>query len=204
MLIRPPPQRGTHMLVLALGLVLMLGVHVFASLRGPRGGLVARIGADPYRGLHSLLAALGLALIVWGFIRYRADAWDPIWAPPEHARDVTWALMWFAQVSLACVFTKGPGRIRGWLRHPLLASVTLWSLAHLVSNGDAGGMLLFGAFFVWSIYARLALERRGDRGAAPSAAFTRTDAIDLLIGTVLWAALALLHPYFAGVAAIDW
>jgi uncharacterized membrane protein len=192
------------MFVLALGLVLMIGVHVFASLRGPRGRLAARIGADPYRGLHTLVALLGLVLIVWGFIRYRADAWDQIWAPPEHARDLTWTLMWFALVSLACVFSKAPGRIRGWLRHPLLASVTLWSLAHLIANGDAGGMLLFGAFFVWSIYARVALERRGDHGAAPSAVFTRADAIELVVGTLLWAALAPLHPYFAGVAAVDW
>ena len=192
------------MFVVTLGLVLMLGVPVFASLPGPRGSVVKRIGADPYRGLHSLIAAVGLALIVWGFIRYRAYAWDQLWAPPEHARDVTWTLMWFALVSLACVFNKAPGRIRGWLRHPLLASATLWSLAHLVSNGDAGGMLLFGAFFVWSIYARVALALRGDFGAAPSAAFTRADAIDLAVGTVLWAALAGLHPYFAGVVAIDW
>jgi uncharacterized membrane protein len=192
------------MFVLALGLALTLGVHVFASLRGPRASLVRRIGADPYRGLHSLIAVVGLALIVWGFIRYRADAWDPIWAPPEHARDATWTLMWFALVSLACVFNPAPGRIRGWLRHPLLASATLWSLAHLVSNGDAGGMLLFGAFFVWSIYARVALTLRGDSGAAPSAAFTRADAIDLAVGTLLWVALAALHPYFAGVVAVDW
>ncbi len=190
------------MFVLALGLVLMLGVHVFASLRGPRGRVVERLGADPYRGLHALVALLGLVLVVWGFNHYRAAAWDQIWAPPERARDVTWTLMWFACVSLACVFYKAPGRIRGWLRHPLLASATLWSLGHFVSNGDAGGMLLFGAFFVWSIYARVALERRGDHGAPPSAAFTRADAIELVVGTALWAALALLHPYFAGVAAI--
>ncbi len=191
------------MFVLALGLVMMLGVHVFASLSGPHGRVVERIGADPYRGLHSLVAAAGLALIVWGFIRYRADAWDQIWAPPEWARDVTLTLMWFALVSLACM-NKAPGKIRGWLRHPLLASVTLWSLAHLASNGDAGGMLLFGAFFVWSIYARIALELRGDHGAAPAAAFTRADATALVVGTVLWAAIVMLHPYFTGVVAIDW
>jgi uncharacterized membrane protein len=191
------------MFVLALGLFLMLGVHVFASLRGPRGRLVERIGADPYRGLHALVAAAGVALIVWGFIRYRADAWDQVWTPPERARDVTIALMWCALVSLACV-NNAPGKIRGWLRHPLLASVTLWSLAHLISNGDAGGMLLFGAFFVWSIYARVALELRGDHGAAPSAAFARADAIAVGVGTVLWAALILLHPYFTGVTALDW
>ena len=192
------------MFILALGLVLMLGVHVFASLRGPRGRVVDRIGADPYRGVHSLVALLGLVLVVWGFTRYRASDWDQIWAPPEHARDVTWTLMWLALVSLGCAFQKTPSRIRGWLRHPLLASVTLWSLAHLISNGDAGGMLMFGAFFVWSIYARIALELRGDHGAAPSAAFTRADAIALVVATILWAALATLHPYFAGVVAVDW
>jgi len=168
------------MFVLALGLVLMLGAHVFASLRGPRGRLVERIGADPYRGLHSLVALLGLVLVVWGFIRYRASDWEQIWVPPEHARDLTWTLMWLACVSLACMYGK-PSRFRGWLRHPLLAALTLWSLAHLVSNGDAGGMLLFGAFFVWSIYARVALERRGDAGAAPAAAFTRADATALAV-----------------------
>ena len=191
------------MFMLALGLVLMLGVHVFASLRGPRGRLVDRIGADPYRGVHSLVAALGLVLVVWGFSRYRAYDWDQIWAPPPWARYVTAVAMWFAFVSLACV-NKTPGKIRGWLRHPLLASVTLWSLAHLVSNGDAGGMLLFGAFFVWTIYARIALELRGDHGAATTAAFAKADAIGLVVGTVLWAATIMLHTTLIGVVAIDW
>jgi uncharacterized membrane protein len=191
------------MFVLALGLALMLGVHVFASLRGPRARVVERVGADPYRALHTLVAGAGVALIVWGFIRYRAHDWSQIWAPPEHMRDATVTLMWFALVSLACV-GKAPGRIRGWLRHPLLAAVTIWSFAHLLSNGDAGGMLLFGAFLVWSIYARVALALRGDHGAPPSAAFTRGDATALLVGSALYVALALLHPYFAGVVAIEW
>jgi uncharacterized membrane protein len=186
------------MLVLALGIVLMLGVHVFASLRGPRGRLVERLGREPYRAAHALIALLGLALIVWGFGRYRAEAWNVLWAPPVWAGYVTAALMWLALVSLACM-NPAPGKIRGWLRHPLLASATLWSLAHLLSNGDAGGTLLFGAFFVWSIYARIALVRRGDVGAAPSAAFTRADATSLAAGTIALVALSLLHPFFAGV-----
>ena len=155
------------MFVLALGLVLMLGVHVFASLRGPRGrsgradrrrplpgsplaGRRARPGADRL-GLHPLpRRCLGPDL---GAARTRA----------RRHMDADVVRPGFARLRVR----QGPGKIRGWLRHPLLASVTLWSLAHLVSNGDAGGMLLFGAFFVWSIYARFALERRGDHGAAP-------------------------------------
>ena len=65
-------------------------------------------------------------------------------------------------------------------------------------------MLLFGAFFVWSIYARIALERRGDHGAPPSAAFTQADAVVLVVGSALYAAILLLHPYLFGVAAVDW
>lgn len=192
------------MSMLALGLALLLGAHVFASLRPLRDRLAARVGADLYRGLYTLTALIGLALIVWGFGRYRANAWDQVWAPPQHAGDMTLLFMWCALVSLACVFIKAPGRLRGWLRHPLLASVTLWSFGHLLANGDAGGMLLFGAFFVWSIYARIALERRGDHGAPPSPNFTRADAAALAVGTVLVVALVLVHPYLIGVPAISW
>jgi len=191
------------MLILILGLIVFLGAHTIPTLRPFRAALIARVGEGPYAGIYTLVSLLGIVLIVWGFGRYRAEGLIPVWSPPLWTRHVTILLMWFAFVSLACM-NKTPGRIRGWLRHPLLAGVTIWALAHLIANGDAGGMLLFGAFFVWSIYARVALERRGDHGAAPSAALTRVDAIELVVGTLLWAALALLHPYFAGVAAVDW
>ena len=75
------------------------------------------------------------------------------------------------------------------------------SFGHLIAIGDAGGMLLFGALFVWSIYARIALERRGDHGAPPSAAFTRADATALIVGTLITVGLALLHPYVIGAPA---
>jgi len=190
------------MSLLALGLALLLGPHVFASLRPLRDRLVARIGVDVYRGLYSLATLVGLALTVWGFSRYRAYDWRQIWAPPPHVGAVALLIIWCAFVSLACT-GKAPGKLRGWLRHPLLASVTLFSFGHLVAIGDTGGVLLFGALFVWSIYARIALKRRGDHGAPPSAGFTRADATALIVGTLLTVALTLLHPYLIGAPAIN-
>ena len=61
--------------------------------------------------------------------------------------------------------TRLPGRIRGWLRHPLLVAVKIWALAHLLANGDADDMLLFGSFLAWAVYDRVAVKRRGDLGA---------------------------------------
>jgi uncharacterized membrane protein len=124
-----------------------------------------------------------------------------VWTPPVWARHVTITLMWFAFVSLACM-NPAPGRIRGWLRHPMLVGVKIWALAHLIANGDAGGMLLFGAFLAWAVYDRIAVKRRGDLGAPSVAAFTRADAMALGIGTVAYVAMILLHPYVIGVPVI--
>lgn len=198
------------MLVLALGIVVFLGVHTMTTLRGTRARLIERFGPQRYKGLHSLVAFVGLVLIIWGFARYRAAGEIPLWTPPEGARHATIALMWLALVSLAVV-NPAPGRmaparsrIRGWVKHPLLTAVMLWALAHLFANGDLGSVLLFGAFFLWTIYDRVAVRQRGDRGAAPSAVFTRADAIAVAVGTLLWAALILLHPYIIGVPVVFW
>ncbi|MGO4872303.1 MAG: NnrU family protein [Roseiarcus sp.] len=191
------------MLILIIGIVVFLGVHSLPTARGLRANLIARFGEQTYKGLYSLAAFIGFALIVWGFSRYRAEGLIPVWAPPLWTRHLTIALMWFAFVALACM-NPAPGRIRGWLRHPMLAGVTIWALAHLLANGDAGGMLLFGAFLIWAVYDRIAVVRRGDYGAASVAAFTRADGMALIVGTLAYLAMIALHPWLIGVRVIGW
>jgi len=187
--------------ILVLGIVLFLGVHSLTTLRDLRARLIARLGEGPFKGLYSAVAGLGLVLIVWGFHRYRAEGWIQIWTPPPGLRHVTIALMWFAFVALASM-GRNPGRIRGWLRHPMLVAIKIWALAHLLANGDAGGMLLFGSFLAWAVYDRIAVKRRGDAGAPRIAAFTRADAIALIAGTVAYIAMIFLHPVLIGVPVI--
>ena len=189
------------MFILILGIMLFLGTHTFTTLRGPREALIARIGAGPYKGLYSLSAGLGLALIIWGFHRYRADGWVQLWSPPPWTAHITITLMWFAFVALAC--SGGPpSRIRGWLRHPMLVGVKIWALAHLIANGDAGGMVLFGSFLAWAVYDRIAVKRRGDLGAPRLSRFTAADAIALGGGTAAYVAMIFLHPVLIGVPVI--
>ena len=109
--------------------------------------------------------------------------------------------MWFAFVALAAS-GKAPGRIRGWLRHPMVTAVKIWALAHLIANGDLGGLILFGALLAWAVYDRITLKRRGDLGAPRVASFTRADAIALGAGTVAWLAMMALHPWLIGVSVI--
>jgi uncharacterized membrane protein len=187
--------------ILILGLVLFLGSHTLTTFRERRAGLIARVGEGPYKGLYALVALTGFALIVWGFSRYRAGDWVQLWTPPHWTRHVTILLMWFAFVALAAS-GRAPGRIRGWLRHPMLVAVKIWALAHLLANGDLGGLLLFGSFLAWAVYDRIAVKRRGDVGAPRVAAFTRADAVAVGGGTVAYVAMIFLHPVLIGVSVV--
>jgi len=189
------------MLILVLGIVVLLGVHSLTTFRETRTHLIERFGAGPFKGIYSVVALAGLALIVWGFSRYRAEGLIIVWAPPTWTRHLAIALMWFAFMALACI-NPAPGRIRGWLRHPMLVAVKIWALAHLLANGDAGGMLLFGSFLAWAVFDRIAVKKRGDLGARRIASFTRADAIALGAGTLAYVAVMVLHPVLFGVAVI--
>jgi uncharacterized membrane protein len=191
------------MLVLIAGIIIFLGAHSFTAFREERSALIDRVGAGAYRGLHSVVSLVGFVLIVWGFSRYRADGLIPLWSPPTWTSHLAIVLMWFAFVSLACM-SPAPGRIRGWLRHPMLVGIKIWALAHLLANGDAGGTLLFGSFLAWAIFDRIAVKRRGDLGAPRVATFTRADAIALGAGTVAYVAMIFLHPVLIGVPVIAW
>ena len=84
----------------------------------------------------------------------------------------------------------------------MLVAVKTWALAHLLVNGDAGGMILFVAFLAWTGYDRFAVKWRGDQGAARLPGFTRADAVDLAIGTLAYAVMIVLHPLIIGVPVI--
>jgi uncharacterized membrane protein len=187
--------------ILILGLILFLGAHSFTTFRGARAQLIGRIGDGPYRGLYSLVALTGFVLIAWGFHLYRQHGWVQLWTPPDWTRHITILLMWFAFVALAAS-GKSPSRIRGWLHHPMVTAVKIWALAHLIANGDLGGLILFGTLLAWAVYDRITLKRRGDLGAPSIANFTRADAITVVAGTVAWLAMMALHPWLIGVAVI--
>jgi uncharacterized membrane protein len=189
------------MLILFTGIAVFLGVHSLTTFRETRTRLIERFGLWPFKSIYSLVSLAGFALIVWGFSRYRAEGLITLWTPPAWTRHLTMLLMWFAFVALACM-NPAPGKIRGWLRHPMLVAIKIWALAHLLANGDAGGLLLFGSFLAWAVFDRIAVKRRGDMGAPRIAPFTRADATALGVGTLAYVAMIFLHPVLIGVPVI--
>ncbi len=190
---------------LILGLVLFLGTHAFTMLRGPRAGLRARLGEGGYKGLYTALSLLGLLLIIYGFGHYRAGGMDNVWFPP------TWTKHLALLLNLPVFILLAIGRQGGWIlakaKHPMLLAVKIWATAHLLANGDLGGMLLFGGFLVWAILARISCKRRPEEGHAAilrgSMTFGRSDIIAIVAGLALYVAMVFwLHPLLIGVAVM--
>lgn len=187
------------MAFLIAGLVLFLGIHTLTTLRPARQRLIGQLGEGAYKGLYSLLATVGLVLIVWGYGSYRGHGPIEVWTPPLFLHIVTKILMWLAFVALAATYAPS-GRIKGTLHHPMLVAIKTWALAHLLVRGDLGSIVLFGSFLAWAVYDRIAVKRRGDRGAPPVAGVTLGDGVALGVGTLAYIAMYWLHPLLIGAA----
>lgn len=183
--------------VLILGLIVFLGAHTFVTFHDARTAAMARLGHG-YRALFALVALAGLALIIYGYGQYRAHDWVQIWSPPAFMRHITIGLMLFASIFITAAFI--PSHIKAKLKHPMLAGVKIWALAHLLSNGDLGSILLFGSFLAWGVYARIAAKRRGDTGATVAPTGWTNDIIVVALGIVIYLALGFaFHPMVIGV-----
>ena len=107
--------------------------------------------------------------------------------------------MWPASICVVAAYIRGD--IWRTLKHPMLVGVKTWAVAHLISNGDLGSIMLFGSFLAWAVYDRITLKRRTDPGAPPiPVGGRRNDIIAIVVGTVLYLALGLVfHPLVVGV-----
>jgi uncharacterized membrane protein len=175
---------------LALGLLLFLAVHslrIIAPLWRYRQ--IARWGQTRFRLVYGLLSLLTLWWAVQGYAQARGIG-PELWQAPHGLRHFSVALMWPAMVLLAAWAIPGNG-IKAKLRHPMILSVKVWALAHLVSNGRGADVLLFGALLLWSVLLYRAM-RRDDRSNMVGLMGTRSPlwnlgtVIALLLGTGLW------------------
>jgi uncharacterized membrane protein len=185
------------MLKLIAGLVIFLGVHSIAIFAPRwRGQLIARIGMPSWKMGYSLASIAGFVLIVMG---YGAARLDPVvlYQPPFWLRHVAMLVMLPVFPLLLAAYL--PGRIKAAVKHPMLAAVKAWALAHLLVNGTLADVLLFGGFLAWAVLDRISAGKRPVVAqAAPGSA--RNDIIAIVGGLALYAVFVVwAHAWLIGV-----
>lgn len=127
-------------------------------------------------------ALLGLALIVYGFGMARQSPLI-LYTPPHWMRHISFLLMLPVFPLILAAFL--PGRIKTAMKHPLLAAVKFWALAHLLANGNLADVLLFGGFLAWAFADRISLKRRV-RTVPTAVAGRFNDIIVVVVGLALY------------------
>ena len=189
------------MTLLILGLVLFLGMHSIRIVANDsRTAWHARFGEMGWKTGYSLVSLAGLVLIVIGYGLARQQP-IVVWTPPIPMRHIAALLTAIAFVLLAATYVPR-NRIKSSLHHPMVLSVKVWAVAHLLANGNLADILLFGSFLIWAVLCFSAARRR-DRAAGtryPSGTMGATLAT-LAIGLVAWAVFAMgLHQRLIGVS----
>ena len=185
------------MTVFLLGLVGFLGIHSIAIVApGWRERTIASIGAPAWRAAYSVASLIAFVAMIHGYGIAR-QAPVVVYTPPVGLRHVAMLLMLPAFTMLLSAYL--PGRIKTRLKHPMLAAVKLWAVAHLLANGTLADLLLFGGFLAWAVVDRISVGRRPQGSAKPGPRGWLNDAIAVLGGLALYAAFVVwLHGRWIG------
>ncbi|MDX2288094.1 MAG: NnrU family protein [Hyphomicrobiaceae bacterium] len=193
------------MMILVAGLAIFIAIHLFPTNRELRAGLHARYGEAGYKGIFSVVALLGLVLIIVGYgttQQYLGSKNPILWDPPVWTRHVSFLLMLPSMIFLVAAYI--PSRIRAALKHPMLLAVKIWALAHLLANGDAASLILFGSFLAWAVYDRISLKKRGDTGWGGATGSILNDVAVVAVGTALWGFMLVYgHALLIGVPLVS-
>lgn len=186
---------------LLVGLVVFLGIHSI-SLFAPaaRDRWAAAMGPHLWRALYSLVSLAGFVLLVRGYAEARMHP-VVLYVPPGWTRHLVMLLMLPLFVMLFAAYL--PGRIKTTLKHPMLAAVKLWAVAHLLANGMLADVLLFGSFLAWAVLDRISMKRRVPRALSAAPASRWNDMAAVVLGLLAYVAVVLwLHPRLIGVPVL--
>lgn len=186
----------------SLGLALFLGSHsIRIGAETWRTQQIERWGANRWKGLYSLVSLLGFGLLLWGFAGVRHTEVPLLSLPAGMALGLRHlaALLMLPACWLIVAYHLPRSHFKVKLGHPMLLSVKLWALAHLLVNHKPSELLLFGGFLIWSVLDFRAARRRPS--AAPGTPSWGQTALAVVGGTVVYAVFALwVHSAWLGVS----
>ena len=193
---------------LILGLILFLGAHsVRIWADGWRDQTIEAYGEKAFKGVYALVSILGFYLLVVGYSEARLQT-VALWNPPIFTKHISMLLMLLSSILLMATYIPR-NHFKMRLGHPMVLSVKVWALSHLLANGNLADLLLFGSFLIWAV-----LNFRSAR-ARDRAQVQHPDAMEdvplkpnlfatliaLFGGMALWALITfVLHVKLVGVA----
>jgi len=190
--------------ILILGMIVFLGMHsirIFAD--GWRSTAIERLGAGPWKGIYSVTSVAGFVLIVWGFSQAREHP-ASVWSPPFGLNYAGAALNLLAFILFVAAYVPR-NSIKAGVHHPMVLSVIVWAIAHLMDNGNLADIVLFGGFLAWAVASIISARRRDRIAVTIYAAGNMAGTLaTIAIGLAAYAVFVLwLHRIVVGVSPLS-
>lgn len=170
--------------LLILGLALWWGGHLFKRVAPARRAAMG----DKGKGLVAAVLLVSVVLMVLG---YRSADAVQIWTPPAfltHLNNLLMLLAFYlyaASASKVWIATK--------IRHPQLAAVKTWAVAHLLVNGDSASILLFGGLLAWAVVSVIVINRSEPAWVPPRQAPMKKEITTPIIAVAVMGAVMGIH-----------
>ena len=175
------------MMMLLSGVLLWSIAHLFKRLAP-----ATREGMGDGGKLIVTLALLGsIALMVAGY----QSATGAIW----WVRQPSWGLVNNVLMLLAFYLMAASSlkvKVTSVVRHPQLTAIKAWSVGHLVVNGDAPSMVLFGGLLAWAVVSVIIINRQDGKDPLPTLeASLPREVLAIVASAVLYFAVVQAHGY---------
>ena len=174
------------MLLLILGVLLWAGAHFFKRIAPARR---EAMGA-PAKGMVAGALAVSILLMIFG---YRMADGAFFWGRHPATVGINNLLMIFA------LYLTSPGPKKGALfykmRHPMLTGFLLWTVAHLLVNGDVPSFVLFGGLGAWAVAEMIVINRADPNWTPPAKGSIGKDVMFFAISIVLLGVIGMIHTW---------
>jgi uncharacterized membrane protein len=181
---------------LTLGVLLWSFTHFVPTLASDfRQKLIARIGENPYKGIFTLLMVLAIYLIISG---WKAAIPENVYLPPGWGRHAASLLVLAGFILFIAPYP--PTNVKRILRHPQLTGVACWGAGHLLANGEARSIVLFGGLTAWAIIEMVLVNRRDGAWVKPEPAPRKNDIMLVAAGLIVYTIMAMSHQWLFGVS----
>lgn len=222
---------------LLAALAAFLLTHAIPARPAIRARLMALAGRRAYFIAYSVLS---LVMLGWLIAASASAPYLELWPREDWQTFVPVIGMLVASILAVSAFTspnplslalpsavpfdpQRPG-VAGVVRHPLLWATLIWSVAHIVPNGDLAHLVMFGTFALLSIGGMLMLDRRRQRKLGldtwrelarrtsnlPFVGFakgwrphlTGAALLQVVAGIAVYLTLAATHGFFTGIPLV--
>jgi uncharacterized membrane protein len=183
------------MTLMILGLALWWATHLYPIyLPDRRAAAIRRLGEKLYKSAFTMFSVAAVAFMVMGF---QKAVFIEVWTPPDWTMHLNNLLMLLAVLLMGA--KQARSSVKHYIRHPMLAGVKVWAVAHLLVNGDLASVILFGGMLGWAVVAMIGSNRRDGVWERPAKGTMAGLVRHGIITVVVFAVIIGIHGPLLGV-----